>query len=162
MTTMLTRRLVLALLAALVLVAAGCGGGGQASPGDYAKAVILNRNRVDFALGRITHAQSVDELLIRMDEASAVIDKAAGELDDKGAPDEYQPEADKLVKQMRQLSVDLKATADQAREPGFEGLVTDPALQGLSFDSWTNMNKALAGLAGKGIQVSIVQPKSSQ
>ena len=165
MTTALTRRLVLALLAALaalVLVAAGCGGGGQASPEDYAKAVVLNRNRVDFALTRITHAQSADELLNRMDEAAADIGKAADELDDKGAPDDYQPEADNLVKQMRQLSVDLQATADQAREPGFGGLITDPALQGLSFDSWTNMNKALAGLAGKGIQVSIVQPKASQ
>jgi hypothetical protein len=163
---MLIRRLVLAALAALVLalvlVVAGCGGGGQPTPEDYAKAVIVNRNRVDFVLTRIAHAKSVDELLNRMDEAAAVIDKAAGELDDKGAPEEYQPEADNLVKQMRQLSVDLQATADQAREPGFGGLVDDPHLQGLSFDSWTNMNKALAGLAGKGIQVSIVQPKASQ
>ena len=55
----------LAALAALVLVAAtGCGGGGEPSPEDYARSVVLNRNRVDFVLGRITHAQSIDELLI--------------------------------------------------------------------------------------------------
>jgi hypothetical protein len=161
---MTARRIVLALLAALVLVvAAGCGGsGGQASPEDYAKAVVLNRNRVDFALARISRAQSLDELFARMEEASTVLDKAASNLDDTGAPDEYQPEADNLAKQMRQLSVDIQATAEQAQQPGFEGLITDPALQGLSFDSWTNMNKALAGLAGKGIQVAIIQPKASQ
>jgi hypothetical protein len=160
---MIARRLVLALLAALlVAAAAGCGGGGgTASPADYAEAVVLNRDRVDFALARITRAQSVDELLNRMDEASVVIDKAASDLDDKGAPEEYQPEAGNLVKQMRQLSVDIKDTADQARQPGFESLVTDPHLQGLSFNSWTNMNKALAGLAGKGINVAIVQPKAA-
>jgi hypothetical protein len=159
---MIARRLVLALLVALlVAVAAGCGGGGTASPADYAEAVVLNRDRVDFALARITRAQSVDELLKRMEEASVVIDKAAGDLDDKGAPEEYQPEADNLVKQMRQLSVDIQDTAEQAQQPGFEGLITDPHLQGLSFDSWTNMNKALAGLAGKGINVAIVQPKAS-
>ncbi len=159
---MTARRLVLVLLAALLLVAAaGCGGGGQPSPEDYAKAVVLNRDRVDFALARITRAQSVDELLARMEEASTVIDKAAGELDKKGAPDEYQPEANKLVKQMRQLSVDIRDTAEQAQQPGFGGLITDPHLQGLSFDSWTKMNQALAGLAGKGIKVSIVQPKTS-
>jgi hypothetical protein len=160
---MTVRRFVLVLLAALVVAtAAGCGGGGTTSPADYAEAVVLNRDRVDFALSRITRAQSVDELLNRMDEASAVIDKAAGDLDDKGAPDEYQPEANNLVKQLRQLSADLSSTADQAREPGFEGLITDPHLQGLSFDSWTNMNKALAGLAGKGVNVAIIQPKASQ
>jgi hypothetical protein len=160
---MTAHRLVLALLAALlVTAAAGCGGGSTtASPADYAEAVVLNRDRVDFALTRITRSASVEELLNRMEEASTVIDKAASDLDDKGAPDEYQPEAGNLVKQMRQLSVDIEATAEQAQEPGFEGLITNPHLQGLSFDSWTKMNKALAGLAGKGIQVRVIQPKAA-
>jgi hypothetical protein len=155
------RLLVVVLLGALLLVAAGCGGG-QPSAEDYADSVVLNRNRVDFVLERITNAQSVDELLNRMDEAALVIDKAAGELDDEGAPDDFQPEADQLVKNLRQLSVDIQATADQARQPGFENLITDASLQGLSFDSWDRVNKALAGLAGKGIQVSILQPKTQQ
>jgi len=158
---MTTRRLVLVLLTVLVLVAAGCGGGGQPSAEDYADSVVLNRNRADYVLTRITKAQSPDELLNRMDEAAIVIGKAADELADKGAPDDYQPEADNLVKSLRQLSVDLQATADQAREPGFGGLITDPALQGLSFDSWDDVNKALAGLAGKGVQVTIIQPKAA-
>ena len=158
---MLIRRSVLVFLAVLVLVAAGCGGG-QPSAEDYADSVVLNRNRADFVLGRITRAQSPEELLNRMDEAAVVIGKAASELDDEGAPDEFQPEANDLVRWLRQLSVDIQATADQARVPGFEDLLTNQALQGLSFDSWDNVNKALAGLAGKGIQVSILQPKSSQ
>ena len=133
----------------------------EPSADEYADAVVLNRNRADFALARITKAQSLEELLNRMDEAALVIGKAADELDDKGAPDEFQPEADNLVTSLRQLSVDLQATADQAREPGFEGLITDPSLQGLSFDSWDDANKALAGLAGKGIQVSIIQAKAA-
>ena len=155
------RLLVVALFAVLLLVAAGCGGSGQPSADDYAESVVLNRNRTDFALTRITKAQSPEELLNRMDEAALVIGKAADELDDKGAPDEFKPEADNLVTSLRQLSVDLQATADQAREPGFGGLITDPSLQGLSFDSWDDVNTALAGLAGKGIQVSIIQPKAA-
>jgi hypothetical protein len=155
------RLLAVALLAALVFVAAGCGGGGQPSAEDYADAVVLNRNRADFVLARITKAGSPEELLNRMDEAAVVIGKAADELDDKGAPDDYQPEADNLVKWLRQLSVDIQATADQSRVPGFEGLITDASLQGLSFDSWDKVNKALAGLAGKGIQVTILQPKAA-
>ena len=158
---MTLQRVLLALLATLVLVASGCGGG-TPSTEEYADSVVLNRNRVDFVLGRIVRAQSLEELLTRMDEAAVVIDRAAGDLEDTGAPDDFQPEADDLVTAFRQLSVDIQSTADQARVPGFEGLLTDQALQGLSFDSWDAANKALAGLAGKGITVSILQPKSGQ
>jgi hypothetical protein len=151
---MKARNLLLVLLAALLLVSAGCGGG-EPSAADYADAVVLNRNRVDFVLARITRARSQDELLTRMDEAALVIGKAADELDDKGAPADFQPEADDLVKSLRQLSVDVQATADQARTPGFENLLQGTS--GLSFDSWDDVNKALAGLAGKGVQVTILQ-----
>jgi hypothetical protein len=147
---------------AVAVSASACGGSSEPSVEEFAEAVVLNRNRVDFVLGRITRAQSLDELLTRMDEAAVVVGKAADELEDTGAPSDYQPEANNLVKAFNQLSVDLQATADQARVPGFETLLTDPALQGLSFDSWDEANKALAGLAGKGIQVSILQRKSNQ
>jgi len=150
------------LLLALGLAASACGGGGEPSAEEFGEAVVLNRNRVDFVLGRITRAQSVDELLTRMDEAAIVISKASDELADTGAPSDYQPEADDLVSSLKQLSVDIQATADQARVPGFENLLTDTALQGLSFDSWDQVNEALAGLAGKGIQVTILQPKGGE
>ena len=150
------------LLVALGLVLSACGGSGQPSAEEFGEAVVLNRNRVDFVLGRITRAPSVDELLVRMDEAAVVISKASDELADTGAPSDYQPEADDLVTSLKQLSVDIQATADQARVPGFEHLLTDAALQGLSFESWDQVNTALAGLAGKGIQVSILQPKGGQ
>ena len=146
--------MLLVLLVSLAVLASACGGG-EPSAKEYSDAVILNRNRADYVLARITRAQSQEELLNRMDEAATVIGKASDELDKKGAPPEYQPEADNLVKSLRQLSVDIQATADQARVPGFETLLTDT---GLSFNSWDDVNKALAGLAGKGIDVSILQP----
>lgn len=152
-------RLLVVLLLALGLVATACGGIGAPSPEEYADSVVLNRNRVDFVLARITRADSVDELLNRMDEAAVVIGKASEELDTLGAPDDYQPEADDLVESLAQLSVDVQATADQARIPGFEVLITET--NAISFNSWDDVNKALAGLAGKGIPVSILQDKSA-
>jgi hypothetical protein len=155
-----TPRLLVVLLLAVCLVVTACGGSGEPSVQDFEDAVVLNRNRTDFVLGRITNAQSLDELFARMDEAAATISKSADELEETGAPSDYQPEADNLVKWLRQLSVDVQATADQARIPGFEGLITQT--NAISFDSWDNVNKALAGLAGKGIQVTILQRHSAQ
>jgi hypothetical protein len=148
-------RLLLVLLLSLSVFVSACGGSGEPSVQEFSDAVVLNRDRTDFVLARITRAQSEEELLTRMDEAAAEIDKAAQELEKTGAPSDYQPEADNLVKSLRQLSVDIQATADQARIPGFETLLTNT---GVSFDSWDDVNKALAGLAGKGIDVSILQP----
>lgn len=148
-------RLLVVLLLAVSLVATACGRFGEPSAEEYSDAVVLNRNRVDFVFGRITRADSVDEFLARMDEAAVVIAKASEELDKKGAPDDFQPEADNLVEAFAQLAVDLEATAAQARTPGFEGLITQ--MNAISFDSWDQANKALAGLAGKGVPVTILQ-----
>jgi hypothetical protein len=153
-------RLLVVLLLALGLVASACGGSGEPSVEEYSDAVVLNRNRTDYVLGRITRAQSLEELFTRMDEAALTISKAADELEDTGAPSDYQPEAGDLVKSLRQLSVDVQATADQARIPGFEGLITQT--NAISFDSWDQVNEALAGLAGKGIEVTILQRHSAQ
>ena len=102
-------RLLVLLLLALGLLVSGCGGSGP-SVEEYSDAVVLNRNRTDFVLGRITRAQSLEELFTRMDEAALTISKAADELEETGAPSDYQPEADDLVKWLRQLSVDVQAT----------------------------------------------------
>jgi hypothetical protein len=143
------------LLVVLSLVATSCGGFGGPSVEEYSDAVVLNRNRVDYVFGRITRADSVEEFLTRMDEAAIVIGKAGEELDKLGAPDDFQPEADNLVAAFNQLSIDIQATADQARQTGFEGLITET--NAISFDSWDQANKALAGLAGKGVPVAILQ-----
>jgi hypothetical protein len=143
------------LLVVLSFVATSCGGFGGPSVEEYSDAVVLNRNRVDYVFGRITRADSVEEFLTRMDEAAIVIGKAGEELDKLGAPDDFQPEADNLVAAFNQLSIDTQATADQARQTGFEGLITET--NAISFDSWDQANKALAGLAGKGVPVAILQ-----
>ena len=89
---------------------------GEPSVEDYAEAVVLNRNRADFVLARITRAQSLDELL-DPDGRGGARDRARPPTSSttRARPSDFQPEADNLVKSLRQLSVDVQATADQAR-----------------------------------------------
>ena len=155
-------RALLVLLLVLGLVLSACGGGGEPSAEEYGEAVVLNRNRADFVLGRITRAPSPDELLTRMDEAAVVISKAADELEDTGAPSEYQPEADDLVTSLRPALRRHPGDGGSGARARIRGPVHGHGSPGPELRQLGQVNKALAGLAGKGIQVSILQPKGGQ
>ena len=94
-----------ALIAAVVLGRALAGGNEPSSRDDYQLAVVTARDRVDFALGRLSKAKSLEELATRMDEAAAVIDKTAGELDDTTAPADLESQNGRLVVQLESLDI---------------------------------------------------------
>jgi hypothetical protein len=148
------RRLSVLLVVAGALLLSGCGGGGQPTVAAYEQNVVAARDRTDYALARITRAQSLDELLKRMDEAEVVIVRSADELENDGAPETYADENEKLVKALRALANDVGLTADQVRVPGQEGFLT--GARGLSFDSWDKVNLALASLIGEGFDVQLL------
>ncbi|MGH3132327.1 MAG: hypothetical protein ACRDNY_01040, partial [Gaiellaceae bacterium] len=150
-----SRRSLLVLLAVAALVASACGGSDSPPTLDeYVESVNLARDRVDFALARITRARSSEELLNRMDEASAAIDDAASELEDAGAAEGYEDETSRLTGALHQLSVDLSATAHDIAQPEFGGILSGGSgFQGLNFESWDKANLALASLIGDGLDV---------
>ena len=143
------------LLVVVAVLASGCGGSRTPSVAELEESVIATRDRVDFALARITRAQSRDELLEHMDEAADTIDAAAGDLEGAGTPKAYEGEFGNLVDSLRQLAFDVQATADQIRQPGFGDLLI--GTRGLSFESWDKVNLALAGLIEKGIEVALLE-----
>jgi hypothetical protein len=138
---------------AIAFLASGCGGSDRPSVEDYTARVVTARDRVDFALARITQAHSLDELLNRMDEASVTIDAAADELDAHGAAKNLDEENARLVKALHGLADDVGSTADQFRDPAFSQGVGN-GLGGLSFDTWTKTNEVLAELRQHGIAVA--------
>jgi hypothetical protein len=142
-----------AFLVALVLMAvvAGCGGSSTASKSDYAASVVNARDRVDFALAQITQSKTKDEFLDQMVASSELIDDAANDFENASSAKGFDDESKKLAKAMHQLAVDLNATAEQIRLPGYEGLLD---AKGLNFDSWTAINATLADLNEQGIKVS--------
>jgi hypothetical protein len=142
----------LILVIAVAVLASGCGGGGAPTVDELGRSVVSARDRVDFALERITQAQSREELLERMDDAAGVIDDAASDLDGVGAPERLETDASALVASLQQLAFDVQATADQIRQPGFDDLLV--GTKGLSFESWDAVNRALAALVAQGIEVA--------
>jgi hypothetical protein len=151
--------LAIAVVAAVVaggIVLAGMalgGGDDESSVQQYQVVVVEARDRVDFSLGRLSKAQSLDELLERMDEGAAAIGGAASELDDTTPPDELADVHEQLAENMHALSDDIQGTADQARVPGFEGILL--GADGLNFDSWDAINANLEAMQEQGV---VVQP----
>ena len=144
-----------AIVVVVVGITLGDSDGGTTSQEDYQAAVVSARDRTNFALGRLSRAQSVEELLERMDEAAATVNGAAGELEDEGAPAGLEDETGRLVKQLRTLSQDVKGTADQARVPGFEQILFGAG--GLNFESWDRINAILAELREQGVLVPALE-----
>lgn len=152
----MSRTALVFLLAAIAAVfVSGCGGSNSAPTlVEYEQSVVTARDRVDFALARITKAKAKEEFLNRMDEASAAIDNAASDLEEAGAAEGFEDETGKLTDALHQLSVDLSATAHDLRQPEGQGLVS--GAQGLNFESWDQANLALASLIGQGIDVELI------
>jgi hypothetical protein len=161
--TMRRRLLLSSLLGALVLLSAACGGGSDApTTAEYEQAVVAAVDRTDFALNRVTRSKSADELIKRMGEASATIDSAAGELDEVGAPAEFQQDNEKLVKALEDLGNDVGLTGEQMKDPAFLQAFIGQSAQGFSFESWDQVNLALGGLIGSGLQVKTLQRQAAQ
>jgi hypothetical protein len=147
--------LVVPALVTVAVLASGCGGSRTPSAPELEQSIVSTRDRVDFAMARITRARSRDELLERMDEAADTIADAASDLEGVGFPKDYEREAGKLVDALRQLAFDVQAAADQIRQPGFGDLLT--GTRGLSFESWDEVNLALKALIEQGIEVALLE-----
>jgi hypothetical protein len=145
---------VAALVAAVFLGRAIAGSNEPTSRADYQESVVTARDRVDFALGRLSKAQSLEELITRMDEAAVVIDKSAQELDDTTPPTDLEKQNTLLVAHLESLVTDVQGTADQLRVPGFEDILT--GAEGLNFPSWDKINTVLGELQQLGIDVELL------
>ena len=145
---------------AIAVVGLALGGGGEpTTKAEYEVLVVNTRDRIDFSLGRLSKAQTLEELLTRMDEAAETIDDAAGDLDDVSPPEGLEDQHDRLVEQVGNLAGEVQGTADQARTPGFEDILTGAA--GLDFPSWTAINAIFAELRAQEIEVPPLARKTA-
>jgi len=138
---------------AVVGIALG-GGGGSASTDEYQETVVSARNQVEFALGKIAKAQSIEELLGQLDEAADVVEASAGDLAEAGVADGFGDENDKLVAGLYALASELTGTAETLRDPAFAQAL--PKLTSLSFKQWEVVNRVLGDLKEQRIDVELL------
>jgi hypothetical protein len=134
----------------LSVLAAGCAGSGP-SRSEFELSVQEMRDRVASATTHVGKAQSRAQLLSRMDDAALVVERAAADLDEAGAAEGFEDEAERLVRELHGLAADLAATAAQLRDPAFEGAL--PQSGGVQFESWTKANRILRDLRRQGLEV---------
>lgn len=144
-----------AAFAIAVAVAALDGGRETATRDEYARTITSTRDRIDFALVRITRSQSMEELIQRIDDASTAVGATRDDLDDAGVADGFEGLHDRLVDTLDRFAEELEGTAAQFQDPTFA-----PNLQGISslgFLEWENVNKILAEMKEKGLQVELLE-----
>ena len=145
------------LISAIVIAAAAgvavvvASGVFQDDPGRdaYQTEVVHARNRTDASLEFMTRAQNWDDLLERLEAAGDQARTAGSDLDATGSPSDLQEEATELVIALRALGDELSATAEALEDTELEG----SNIQGLNFDNWNRVQKALAALREQGIEV---------
>ena len=134
----------------VVALAAGCAGSGP-SREEYGQSVRETRDAVDEALAYIVRANSRENMLDRMEEASVRIERAADELADDGAAKGFEQATEQIEEALHGLASDLEDTAAQIRDPEFADLLKTS--RGVNFDTWDDANAALAKIRRKGIDV---------
>lgn len=144
-----------AAFAIAVAVAALDSGREVATRAEYEKTVSSTRDRIDFALVRITKSGSEDELIERIDEASAAVGAARADLADAGVAEGFGGLHDRLVDTLGRFSEELAGTAAQFEDPTFA-----PHIQGISslgFLEWENVNEILGEMKEKGLDVALLE-----
>jgi hypothetical protein len=152
--------LLVAAFAIAVAVAALDSGREEATRAEYTATVTNTRDRIDFALVRITRSQSEEELIERIDEASTAVGAAGDDLGDAGVARGFENLHDRLVSTLDDFSSELEGTAAQFQDPTFA-----PNLQGinsLGFLEWENVNKVLADMRKKGLEVDLLERHLAQ
>lgn len=126
-----------------------------ATKAEYEATVSSTRDRVDFALVRITQSGSEDELIERIDEASVAVGAAGDDLSDAGVAKGFESLHDRLVSTLDAFSSELAGTAAQFEDPTFA-----PHIQGISslgFLEWENVNEILGEMREKGLDVALLE-----
>ena len=149
-----TVAIVAAGVAATVGIAFRGGGNGTTSKAAYRATVHNARDRVDYALERITKSQSIDQLVQRINEASVSVNGAASELDHAKVARGFADDNARLVSTLQAFSQELASTASTFSDPTVGGALANAT--SLSFPEWDKVNAILTEMQHRGVTVPLL------
>jgi len=140
---------------AVLVIAAFVATRGEERPSraDYEAGVVSARDRVSDALSLTTQSTTPNQVLDRLRLTAQVSREAADDLDELGTPEGLDEEGAQLVAALRFFGDELDATAEALKD------IREPVLkrvEGLNFQGYTRIQRALGALRKKGIQVPLL------
>ncbi len=145
-----------AALIAVVVAVTALGGDKTATKPEYQATVVNTRDRVDFAYAQITKADSVENLIERLDVASAAIGDVADDVRDAAVAPGFEDLNSELADRLDAFSDTLAATADQFEDPTSAGFGLD-SITSLGFVEWDDVNEVLTKMQKKGLEVELLE-----
>lgn len=148
---------IIAAVAAAVIAISALGGEDKtATKAEYQATIVSARDRVDFAFAQIAKADSVENLIERLDTASAAVGAVADDVGDAAVAPEFEQLTDDLAAKLHQFSDSLAATADQFADPSSAGFGLEN-INSLGFGEWDEVNEILTSMQEKGLEVELLE-----
>jgi hypothetical protein len=153
---MIAGAIVAAAVAAVIVMNAGGGGTTTATKAEYQATIVNVRDRVDFAYADITKADSVENLIERLDAAGATVGAIGGDVSDAAVAEGFEDLNEDLADTLERFGGSMQATADQFRDPTSAGFGLEN-LNSLGFEEWDEVNEILTSMQEKGLEVELLE-----
>jgi hypothetical protein len=150
-----TRARAAGILAAVALLAAGCGGDDD-DKGAFQKEVVSARDTADSSFAYIKRPESTEDLIRRLRTSGDRLQRVSGSVAEVETPDDLVDEQERLAQALREMSKEMDAAANSI-EFVQEGDSSAP-VETLIFDTWDAVQAALTDLRNQGIDVQPLRP----
>ena len=149
-----TRARVAGVLAAVAVLAAGCGGDDDNVA--FEKEVVSARDTADSSFAYIKRPESTEDLIRRLRTSRDRLQRVSGSVAEVETPDDLVDEQERLAHALREMSKEMDAAANSI-EFVQEGDSSAP-VETLIFDTWDAVQAALTDLRNQGIDVQPLRP----
>ena len=149
-----TRARAAGILAAVAVLAAGCGG--DDDKGAFQKEVVSARDTADSSFAYIKRPESTEDLIRRLRTSGDRLQRVSGSVAEVETPDDLVDEQERLAQALREMSKEMDAAANSI-EFVQEGDSSAP-VETLIFDTWDAVQAALTELRNQGIDVQPLRP----
>ena len=149
-----TRARAAGILAAVAVLAAGCGG--DDDKGAFQKEVVSARDTADSSFAYIKRPESTEDLIRRLRTSGDRLHRVSGSVAEVETPDDLVDEQERLAQALREMSKEMDAAANSI-EFVQEGDSSAP-VETLIFDTWDAVQAALTDLRNQGIDVQPLRP----